>query len=157
MAFVSALPVASARPFSGAAVTCSAPVSTSAAAAPVRMAAEGGMVPDMAKRNTMNLLLVGATTVAAGSMAVPFGLFFVPKSGSKSGGVTAKDALGNDVNKAEWIKSHGAESRELVQGLKGDATYIIVNDAGDDVEYYALNAVCTHLGTASNSSHRTSS
>lgn len=58
----------------------------------------------------------------------------------------AKDALGNDVKKADYINSHLAGSRELVQGLRGDATYLIVDDKKSDLEYYALNAVCTHLG-----------
>ena len=36
-------------------------------------------------------------------------------------------------------------SRELVQGLKGDATYLIVKE-DKTIENFALNAVCTHLG-----------
>ena len=39
-------------------------------------------------------------------------------SGSGSGGITAKDALGNDVKASEWIKKYGANSRSLTQGLK---------------------------------------
>ena len=35
--------------------------------------------------------------------------------------------------------------RKLVQGLKGDATYLIVTD-DKKIESYGLNAVCTHLG-----------
>jgi len=57
----------------------------------------------------------------------------------------AKDALGNDVVISEWLKTHLVGYRALVQGLKGDATYLIVNDA-KEIENYALNAVCTHLG-----------
>ena len=33
----------------------------------------------------------------------------------------------------------------MVQGLKGDATYLIVNEEGA-IKDFALNAVCTHLG-----------
>lgn len=110
-------------------------------------AAEGADVPDMAKRNTLNVILFGTTSAAALATVAPFAAFFVPtKSGSGAGGVVAKDALGNDIKKADYIASHFAGSRELVQGLKGDATYLIVNDDKTDLEFYALNAVCTHLG-----------
>lgn len=112
-----------------------------------RMAAASDAVPDMAKRNTMNLLLFGSlSTVALGSL-YPFTYFFVPKSsGGGSGGTQAKDALGNSVKKTDYLASHAAGSRDLVQGLRGDATYLIVNDDHSDIEYFALNAVCTHLG-----------
>ena len=46
-------------------------------------------------------------------------LTFAPCSaGSGSGGITAKDALGNDVKASSWIKKFGANSRSLTQGLK---------------------------------------
>ena len=46
-------------------------------------------------------------------------LTFAPCSaGSGSGGITAKDALGNDVKASSWIKKYGANSRSLTQGLK---------------------------------------
>ena len=35
--------------------------------------------------------------------------------------------------------------RSLVQGLKGDPTYLIVNEGGGIGEF-GLNAICTHLG-----------
>lgn len=151
MAFVTALPTASATraPFAGKAVTTSAAAATAPTrrAATVTMAAAAGDVPDMGKRNTMNLLLTGTTGVVVAGAGLPFALFFVPKkSGGGNAGVTALDALGNPIVKANYLKTNPAGSRALVQGLKGDATWMIVNDAGDDLEYYALNAVCTHLG-----------
>ena len=33
----------------------------------------------------------------------------------------------------------------MVQGLKGDPTYLVVTDDGA-IDNYAVNAVCTHLG-----------
>jgi hypothetical protein len=45
----------------------------------VRAAAVSAEVPDMNKRNIMNLLLVGALGLPATSMLGPFALFFVPK------------------------------------------------------------------------------
>jgi hypothetical protein len=39
-------------------------------------------------------------------------------SGAGSSGQVAKDALGNDVIAAEWLKTHGPGDRTLTQGLK---------------------------------------
>ena len=79
-------------------------------------------------------------------MAGPFALFFVPKSsGGGAGGQAAKDALGNDVKESEWVKTHKPGDRSLAQGLKGDATYLVVTDE-NKIEKYGINAVCTHLG-----------
>merc|ERR1712094_60616 len=44
-----------------------------------------------------------------------------------------------------WLDSHQVGSRELVQGLKGDATYLIVDD-NKQIRDYGINAVCTYLG-----------
>lgn len=41
------------------------------------------------------------------------------------GGLTAKDALGNDVKQSAWVKTHQPGDHSLVQGLKSDATYLI--------------------------------
>lgn len=115
----------------------------------VRMAAAEGadMVPDMNKRNIMNLLLVGAISVPATGILGSWLWFLYPHiKGGAGGGISAKDALGNNVTKAAWIAANGKGSRKLVQGLKGDATYLLVNDTGDDLESFAVNAVCTHLG-----------
>jgi len=100
----------------------------------------------MNKRNIMNLLLLGAISLPVGGLAVPFAVFFVPKSsGGSGGGQSAKDALGNDVKASEWLKTHKVGDRSLTQGLKGDPTYLVVNDNAE-LEKFGLNAVCTHLG-----------
>jgi cytochrome b6-f complex iron-sulfur subunit len=44
----------------------------------VRAAAVSGDVPDMNKRNVMNLLLAGAIGLPVTGLAGPFALFFVP-------------------------------------------------------------------------------
>eukprot|EP00850_Spirogloea_muscicola_P010449 SM000061S19276 [mRNA] locus=s61:507832:509109:+ [translate_table: standard] len=125
------------------------------------------MVPDMGKRNTLNLLLLGAVGLPTIALAGPYAYFFVPPgSGGGSGGITAKDALGNDVTASGWIKSHPAGDRTLAQGLKvfappipahtvadlcmssrsqGDPTYLVVENGGT-IANYGINAVCTHLG-----------
>lgn len=111
-----------------------------------RASAVAGEVPDLAKRGTMNWLLAGAVAAPAAGLAGPFALFFVPpKVGGGAGGQVAKDALGNDVKQSAWLATHQPGDRSLVQGLKGDATYMIVKDDGS-IETYGLNAVCTHLG-----------
>lgn len=103
-------------------------------------------VPDMPRRTTMNAILVGAVGVSALGLAVPYLAFFVPPgSGGGSGGQIAKDALGDDVTVKGWLASHQGGARELVQGLKGDATYLILDD-NKVLADFALNAVCTHLG-----------
>jgi len=100
----------------------------------------------MNKRNVMNLVLLGGIGLPVGAMAVPYALFFVPKSaGGGGGGQAAKDALGNDVTATKWLASHGKNDHSLVQGLKGDPTYLIV-DADGKLENFGVNAVCTHLG-----------
>lgn len=145
MAFVSGVGVG-ARPQSAGAAVCVR--ARAARTGTVRMAAVPSEdVPDMAKRNLLNVLVFGSTSVAALAVGGPFVAFFVPVGGGNTGGgLVAKDALGNDIKKQEYIDSHFANSRELVQGLRGDATYLIVNEDKTDLEFYALNAVCTHLG-----------
>merc|ERR1711920_428123 len=110
------------------------------------LSATNERVPNMDKRNTMNLLLVGAASLPVSALALPYALFFVPKSAAGgSGGTAAKDALGNDIKASEWLTIHRAGDRTLSQGLKGDPTYIVVNNDGG-IENYGINAVCTHLG-----------
>merc|ERR1712127_4839 len=87
---------------------------------------------------------MGATTV--GGLGIPYVLFFLPPgAGGGTGGSPAKDALGNDLKLAEYIETHPVGDRSLAQGLKGDATYLIVK-ADKTLGTYGLNAVCTHLG-----------
>merc|ERR1719224_310324 len=102
--------------------------------------------PDMQRRTIMNLVLLGGAGVPVLWLGGGFVYFFVPPSGGGGGaGLTAKDALGDDVTVAGWAKAHPFPERALVQGLKGDAHYLIVKQDGT-LEPYALNAVCTHLG-----------
>merc|ERR1719203_922212 len=101
---------------------------------------------DQNRRNLMNLILVGSSAVTVGGLAVPYVLFFLPPgSGGGDGGTPAKDALGNELIEKEYLASKKPGDHSLAQGLKGDATYLIVKDDGA-LETYGLNAVCTHLG-----------
>ena len=105
-------------------------------------------VPDMSKRQTMNSILVLSIGISALGLAAPYLSFFVPPSdsnGGTNGRSIAKDALGNDVTVISWKETHKADTRELVQGLKGDPTYLILNENKIFADY-ALNAICTHMG-----------
>jgi cytochrome b6-f complex iron-sulfur subunit len=95
-------------------------------------------VPDMGRRQFLNLLMVsaGATTVLGA--LYPVVQYF-------SGGTTAKDALGNDVLVSDFLASHAPGDHVLVQGLKGDPTYIVVKEDRSLADF-GINAVCTHLG-----------
>jgi cytochrome b6-f complex iron-sulfur subunit len=108
--------------------------------------ADGEFYIDQNRRNLMNLILVGSAAVTVGGLAVPYILFFVPPgTGGGGGGISAKDKDGNDLFEKEYLASKKAGDHSLAQGLKGDATYLIVKDDGT-LEDYGLNAVCTHLG-----------
>ncbi|KAL7218155.1 hypothetical protein ACSBR2_011434 [Camellia fascicularis] len=103
-------------------------------------------VPDMAKRELMNWLLLGAVSLPTAGMLIPYTSFFVPPgSGGAGDGTVAKDALGNDVIAAAWLKTHGPGDRTLTQGLKGDPTYLVV-EKDRTLATFGINAVCTHLG-----------
>jgi cytochrome b6-f complex iron-sulfur subunit len=102
-------------------------------------------VPSMGRRQFMNFLTFGAVSgVAAGALFPVIRYFIPPASGSGGGGVTAKDALGNDVVVSDYLKAHVVGDRSLAQGLKGDPTYLVVTESG--LESYGINAICTHLG-----------
>ena len=100
----------------------------------------------MAKRNVMNLLLVGALGLPGTTLLGGFAYYFVPPSAGGGGaGQAAKDAAGNEIKQATWLKNHLPGDYTLSQGLKGDATYLMV-DAGGKIRDFGINAVCTHLG-----------
>ncbi len=103
-------------------------------------------VPSMGRRQFMNLLTFGSATGVALGALYPFVKYFLPpSSGAAGGGVTAKDALGNDVIVSEFLSTHKPGDRVLAQGLKGDPTYMVIE--GDaTLADYGINAVCTHLG-----------
>jgi cytochrome b6-f complex iron-sulfur subunit len=111
-----------------------------------KMAASEELYIDDERRFLMNLIVVGSTAVTVGAFGIPYiAFFFPPGAGGGSGGSPAKDALGNDLLAKEYLASKPALDRSLAQGLKGDATYLIVKE-DKTLETYGLNAVCTHLG-----------
>lgn len=99
-----------------------AAINARSAVAPLNAAAEELYI-DEERRFVMNLIVVGAGAVTVGALGIPYIAFFVPPgSGGGSGGVPAKDALGNDLKLAAYLESHPAKDRSLAQGLQGDAT-----------------------------------
>ena len=103
-------------------------------------------VPGMGRRQFMNLLTFGSVTgVALGALYPVVNYFIPPKASGAGGGTTAKDELGNDVTASGWLTDHKEGDRSLVQGLKGDPTYLIV-DGPDSIGDYGINDICTHLG-----------
>lgn len=104
-------------------------------------------VPDMQRRTIMNVLLLGAVAAPVAWLGGGFIYFFVPAGGGAGSGMglVAKDANGDDVFTRRWAKEHPYPERSLVQGLKGDAHYLVVTADGS-LRDYAINAVCTHLG-----------
>uniref|UniRef100_A0A7S3BFK5 plastoquinol--plastocyanin reductase n=1 Tax=Prasinoderma singulare TaxID=676789 RepID=A0A7S3BFK5_9VIRI len=136
--------------FTGKAVTSRVVASPAQAAKPARapaaMAAASAEVPDRQKRNLMNLALASAVSLPVTGLLVPFVEFFIPQTAAGGGaGQPALDAQGGVVTESKWLADHPALDRKLVQGLKGDATYLIVNE-DSTINDYGLNAVCTHLG-----------
>ena len=103
-------------------------------------------VPDLGRRQFMNLLTYGSITGVALGALYPVVKYFIPNTGGGAGaGVTAKDALGNDIVVSEFLASHQPGDRTLAQGLKGDPTYVVV-EGDSTLRNYGINAVCTHLG-----------
>ena len=120
--------------------------SPKASSTSLNQAASDAFVPDMERRNIMNLILVGSAGLTVAGLGLPYVFFFFPPGGGGAGGgVAAKDNLGNAITKAGWLATHKPGDRALSEGLKGDATYLIVKE-DNTIEEYGLNAVCTHLG-----------
>ena len=103
-------------------------------------------VADMQRRTIMNVILLSSSAIPVLWMLTGFLYFLVPPNNNNLNvGIIAKDANGDDVYEKNWIKNNAYPNRNLVQGLKGDAHYLIVKE-DNNLEKYALNAVCTHLG-----------
>mmetsp|Transcript_12861 Transcript_12861/g.26060 ORF Transcript_12861/g.26060 Transcript_12861/m.26060 type:complete len:234 (-) Transcript_12861:129-830(-) len=104
-----------------------------------------GFVPDMQRRMLMNLVAVAATAVPVAVLLGGYIWYFIPQTGGGGGGGTlCGDENGNPIVLADWVKNHKPNDRELVQGIRGDPTYLISTE--DGIKDFAINAVCTHLG-----------
>ncbi|CAM9946994.1 unnamed protein product, partial [Choristocarpus tenellus] len=98
------------------------------------------------RRELLNSILATSAGVTTLGLAVPYLSFFMPPGGGKKMSRTfAKDGLGRTIQTKEFISTHFPGSRELVEGLDGDPTYLIVMEEGN-IKDFSLNAICTHLG-----------
>ncbi|GJV27603.1 cytochrome b6-f complex iron-sulfur subunit, chloroplastic [Tanacetum coccineum] len=86
-----------------------------------------------------NLGLMALWKMPLGSCTV------ICSEGSSEGGTVAKDEFSNDIIASEWLKTHGPGDRTLTHGLKGDPTYLMVEN-NRKFATYGINVVCTHLG-----------
>ena len=81
---------------------------------------ESADVPDMGRRQFMNLLTFGTVTgVALGALYPVVNYFIPPAAVGAGGGTVAKNELGNDVSVSQFLDGHNVGDRTLVQGLKG--------------------------------------
>ncbi|CAK0874759.1 unnamed protein product [Prorocentrum cordatum] len=109
-----------------------------------------GFVPDMQRRVLMNLIVVAVCAVPALVVLGGYAFYctvadFFPKLGGGGGGASpVGDINGAAVPLKKWVAGHKDNDRELVQGLKGDAYYLI--STPDGIKDFAINATCTHLG-----------
>ena len=73
-------------------------------------------VPDMERRNIMNLiLLTGGIIPSVGGLAIPYILFFIPKTNdSAGGGLPALSKAGDKITFEGWLDSHIVGDRQLV-------------------------------------------
>ena len=87
----------------------------------------------------MNLLTFGSVTgVALGALYPVVNYFIPPRVAGSGGGTTAKDEAGNNVTATGWLSAHKEGDRSLVQGLKGDPTYLIV-EGPEAIGNYGIN------------------
>jgi cytochrome b6-f complex iron-sulfur subunit len=106
----------------------------------------GDQLPDPARRQLLNLITFGAVSGVVGGALYPALRFVLPpREAGGSASVLARDELGDPISASAWLQGRQPGERSLVQGLKGDPTYLIVA-ADHTIASYGINAICTHLG-----------
>lgn len=105
-----------------------------------------GSVPSPSRRQLLNWLSFGAVGgVALGTLYPVLRMLTPSREASAASDVLARNAQGKPIALTGWLADHDVGDRSLVQGLKGDPTYLIVTGE-DAIGSYGLNAICTHLG-----------
>lgn len=110
----------------------------------------------------LNMILTSGAVTASSAASFPISAraFSLGGGGSSSSEkkeikpTTAYDIAGNPIIAQKFLSKKKFGDRTMVQGIKGDPTYLIVTagaGAGADQDQlqigsYALNAECTHLG-----------
>lgn len=99
------------------------------------------------RRNFLRDILLTSSFPMA-SLSFPsssYALFGVPaKEGPKP--KIATDITGSPIYYDAFVQKHKSNERVMVQGLKGDPTYLLLSKDGVSLENFALNAECSHLG-----------
>ncbi|CAI5465534.1 unnamed protein product [Closterium sp. Yama58-4] len=95
---------------------------------------------DVSRREVLKAALVLGAAVPASASGF---LSFAPASSADES--VAKDLSGKVVFADNWLATHKAGDRTLVQGLDDEPAYIVVNDDGT-LSNFAINAICTHMG-----------
>jgi cytochrome b6-f complex iron-sulfur subunit len=85
------------------------------------------------------------TTTATSYPSNAYALFGVPAKEDPKPKLAA-DITGAPILYEKFVEKHKPNQRVMVQGLKGDPTYLILSKDGTSLETYALNAECSHLG-----------
>jgi cytochrome b6-f complex iron-sulfur subunit len=104
------------------------------------------------RRAFLNLFLTSAAVISAPpSDANAFSLGSSSSTPTKKEikPTTATDIAGSPILAQNFLSKHKSGDRTMVQGLKGDPTYLIVTSNPQnelELQPYALNAECTHLG-----------
>eukprot|EP00591_Stephanopyxis_turris_P009426 CAMPEP_0195519288 /NCGR_PEP_ID=MMETSP0794_2-20130614/14559_1 /TAXON_ID=515487 /ORGANISM="Stephanopyxis turris, Strain CCMP 815" /LENGTH=152 /DNA_ID=CAMNT_0040648413 /DNA_START=126 /DNA_END=584 /DNA_ORIENTATION=- len=77
---------------------------------------------------------------------LPSNAFFGIPEVTSAKATKALDINGNPLIAKDYISSKPPNDRSMVQGLKGEPSYLLLSSEGSSLERYALNAECTHLG-----------
>eukprot|EP00977_Amphora_coffeiformis_P026928 scaffold31792_cov168-Amphora_coffeaeformis.AAC.4 len=89
-------------------------------------------VIDQDRRNLLNMIVLGSAAVTVGGIAVPYLAFFMPPTDSAGDSankaLVALDAVGREISAEAYLQAKPPGDHSLVQGLKGDATYLIVKE-----------------------------
>ena len=111
----------------------------------------------------LHLILTSATISTTAVSASPSNVYAFSFGGGQSSSApkeikptTAMDIAGTPIIAQAFLSKRKVGDRTMVQGIKGDPTYLIVGSKSSDdgtgssssrsLESYALNAECTHLG-----------
>jgi cytochrome b6-f complex iron-sulfur subunit len=99
----------------------------------------------LSRRQLLNFLTGAVVASTVGGALYPVGKFFIPPAeGSDDGSILAKDIHGNLIPAAQ-ILAEPAGTRALIAGLKGEPTYLTVQQDGTLHPMGIVNN-CTHLG-----------
>lgn len=101
--------------------------------------------PSMSRRQLLNFLTGTVVAVSAGAALYPAAKSLAPPAeGGNEGRTLAKDKLGHPIP-ASQILAESPGTRALVAGLKGEPTYLTVQDDGT-LNPRGIVDNCTHLG-----------